>query len=250
MRILYILWSYLTTYIFAFVFFLSLCIWEIFMRIAHLFGYRVSQAVMHSLMRVILYELLIVGTRVRFLPARCELAHERPLILVSNHQSLLDIPFAFWYFRKFHVKFVSKKELAQNVPTVSFHLRNGFHALIDRKDREQAVRAITALAQKAEKERFAALIYPEGSRSKDGVLREFKVRGLATLLENMPSALVVPIAVDGSWRLAPRSFSYIPFGSKCKFVVLGGIEPAGKTAEEVLAQCEALIRQEIGQYCG
>lgn len=247
MRILYIVWSYITTYIFALVFFSSLCIWEVLMRVAHLFGYRVSQSVMHILMIWIINMLRLVGTRVRFLPTRCEIAHDRSLILVSNHQSLLDIPFAFWYFRKFHVKFVSKKELGKWVPTVSFHLRNGFHALIDRKDREQAVQAIKQLALKAEKEKFATLIYPEGSRSKDGILREFKVRGLATLLENMPSALVVPIAIEGSWKLAPPWSSYIPFGTKCNFTVLEPIEPVGKTAEDILAMCEKSIRKQIGQ---
>lgn len=247
MKFLYIVWSYITTYFFAFIFFFSLCVWEILLRIAHLFGYKASQSVMHRLMKLIILMLRIVGTRVRFLPAQCTTVHERPLILVSNHQSLLDIPFAFWYFKKFNVKFVAKKELGRWVPTVSFHLRNGFHAIIDRKDRQQAVEAITKMAQKAAQENFAALIYPEGSRSKDGILREFKVRGLATLLENMPTALVIPIAIEGSWRLAPRSFSYIPFGTKCSFTALEGIEPVGKTPEEILSLCEKSIRNQIGQ---
>lgn len=229
------------------IFLLSLCLWDIFMRIAYLFGYQASQRTIHALMWLMIQQLRIAGARVRLIPKRCEIPHTRPLILVSNHQSMFDIPFAFWYFRQFNVKFVAKRELAYNAPTVSFHLRNGHHALIDRKDREQASRAIAEMGQKAEKARYAALIYPEGSRSKDGNLREFKLRGLAVMLENMPSALVVPLCIDGSWQLAPRGFSCIPWGVRCSMEVLEPIEPTGLTPEEVLALCETRIREKLGQ---
>jgi 1-acyl-sn-glycerol-3-phosphate acyltransferase len=242
-RFLYAFWSAITTIVFALSFFLFLLVWEIFIRIAYLFGYQVSQQVMHTLMWWLLQLMKIVGSSVKFLPAQCTLEHNRPLILVSNHQSLFDIVFAFWYFRKFHVKFVSKKELATFTPTVAFHLRNGHHAIIDRKDREQATAAIAKMAQKAEKEHFAALIYPEGSRSRNGKLREFKLRGLSVMLENMPSALVVPICIKGSWQLTPNKFTYVPFGTKCSFEVLQAIEPRGMSAEDVLSLCEQRIRE-------
>ncbi len=243
----YVLWSWITTIIFAIIFLLALFIGDVCLRIAFLFGYRASQNTIHTLMWVIIQTLKIIGTRIRFNPARCMLEHNRPLIVVSNHQSMFDIPCEFWYFRKFHVKFVAKKELAKGAPSASFHLRNGFHAIIDRKDGNQAVKAITDMAIRAEERKFAALIYPEGSRSRDGKLKEFKLRGLATLLENMPSALVVPMAVDGSWQLVPRKYGYIPFGLRYEMTMLEPIEPNGLTPETVLAMCEAQIRTKIGQ---
>ena len=247
MKFLYVLLSWFTTIIFATLLITTLCIGDICLRIAFLFGYRASQNTIHTLMWLLIQEMKITGARIRFNPSKCTLEHNRPIIIVSNHQSILDIPCEFWYFRKFHVKFVAKKELSRGAPSASFHLRNGYHAIIDRKDREQATQAITKMALRAEKERYAALIYPEGSRSRDGKLREFKLRGLATLLENMPSALVVPVAIDGSWRMVPRGFSYIPFGVKYDLNILEAIDPKGMSPEAVLHYCETVIRKQLGQ---
>ena len=65
-----------------------------------------------------------------------------PLIIVSNHQSMNDIPPIIWYMRKYHPKFVSKIELGKGIPSVSYNLRHGGSALIDRKDSKQALVAI------------------------------------------------------------------------------------------------------------
>ena len=48
--------------------------------------------------------------------------------------------------RQFHPKFISKKELGKGIPSVSFNLRHGGSALIDRKNPMQAVEAIRKLA--------------------------------------------------------------------------------------------------------
>ena len=77
-----------------------------------------------------------------------------PLIIVTNHQSMYDIPPLIWYLRKYHPKFVSKKELGKGIPSVSFNLRHGGSALIDRKDRRQA---------RAELERLGAYIEKRGA---------------------------------------------------------------------------------------
>ena len=62
-----------------------------------------------------------------------------PLIIVANHQSLYDIPPIIWFMRDWHPKFISKKELGKGIPSVSYNLRNGGSALIDRKDPKQAL---------------------------------------------------------------------------------------------------------------
>jgi 1-acyl-sn-glycerol-3-phosphate acyltransferase len=65
-----------------------------------------------------------------------------PIIFVSNHQSMYDIIAMIWFLRRFHCKFVSKKELGK-VFQVFFNLRHGGSALIDRK--EPAIPAIKGL---------------------------------------------------------------------------------------------------------
>jgi 1-acyl-sn-glycerol-3-phosphate acyltransferase len=66
-----------------------------------------------------------------------------PIIFVSNHQSMYDIIAMIWFLRRFHCKFVSKKEL-EGIPSIS-NLRHGGSALIDRKDPKQAIPAIKGL---------------------------------------------------------------------------------------------------------
>ena len=70
-----------------------------------------------------------------------------PIIFVANHQSLYDIIGIIWYLRKFHAKFVSKKELGKGIPSVSYNLRHGGSALIDRKDPKQALPEIKKVAE-------------------------------------------------------------------------------------------------------
>jgi 1-acyl-sn-glycerol-3-phosphate acyltransferase len=74
-----------------------------------------------------------------------------PIIFVSNHQSLYDIIGIIWYLRRFHAKFVSKKELGSGIPSVSYNLRHGGSVLIDRKDPKQAIPLIKGLSEYIEK---------------------------------------------------------------------------------------------------
>ena len=73
----------------------------------------------------------------------------KPLIIVANHQSLHDITTIIWFLRKVHPKFISKIELGSGIPSVSYNLRNGGSALIDRKNPKQALPEIKKVADKA-----------------------------------------------------------------------------------------------------
>ncbi len=129
-----------------------------------------------------------------------------PLIFVSNHQSLYDIITMIWYLRRFHPKFVSKIELGKGIPSVSYNLRHGGSVLIDRKDPKQAVPAIKQLAEYAEKNTRSAVIFPEGTRSKTGVPKEFALSGLKVLCKYAPSAYVIPISINNSWKMVRFGF--------------------------------------------
>ena len=52
-----------------------------------------------------------------------EIPQNVPLIIATNHQSMNDIPAIIWYMRRYHPKFVAKKELAKGIPSISFNLR-------------------------------------------------------------------------------------------------------------------------------
>src|SRR5690606_22040997 len=59
---------------------------------------------------------------------------DRSIIFVANHQSMFDIPPLIYFLRKYHGKFISKIELTKGIPSVSFNLKHGGGANIDRKD--------------------------------------------------------------------------------------------------------------------
>ncbi|MEO0470452.1 MAG: lysophospholipid acyltransferase family protein, partial [Bacteroidota bacterium] len=125
-----------------------------------------------------------------------DLPKDRPLLVVANHQSMYDIPPFFWHLRRHHIKFVAKKELGKGVPSISFNLRKGGNVLIDRKDSSQAVEALTNFARFIEENNYAAVIFPEGTRSRTGVPKKFSTTGLKTLLTHAPSAIVLPVTIN------------------------------------------------------
>ncbi|WP_367182391.1 lysophospholipid acyltransferase family protein [Winogradskyella sp.] len=142
-----------------------------------------------------------------------------PLILVSNHQSMYDIPPLIWYLRKHHVKFISKKELGKGIPSVSYNLRHGGSVLIDRKDAMSSIEAIKNFAKRIEKNKWAAVIFPEGTRSRDGNPKPFKTKGLLTMIKYAPNALIVPITINNSWKTLRYGKFPMGLGANMTFTV-------------------------------
>jgi 1-acyl-sn-glycerol-3-phosphate acyltransferase len=98
----------------------------------------------------------------------------RPLIIASNHQSTYDIPPLIWYFRKHFPKFIAKKELGKGFPSISYNLRHGGAVLIDRKDPIAAVSALEGFCDNIKKNRWSVVIFPEGTRSRNGQPKSFQ----------------------------------------------------------------------------
>src|SRR5690606_31215405 len=80
----------------------------------------------------------VLGNTVKFINKQ-QLPVDRPLIFVANHQSMYDIPPLIYFLRKHHAKFISKIELAKGIPSISFNLRHGGAANINRKDPKQSI---------------------------------------------------------------------------------------------------------------
>ncbi len=185
----------------------------------------------------------LIGTRYTFKNPH-DIPTDKPLIITTNHQSMYDIPPIIWYMRKHHPKFVSKKELGKGIPSVSFNLRHGGSVLIDRKDAKQALEQIAVLGQYIETHNRSAVIFPEGTRSRDGHPKPFKPMGLKTLLQNAPSALVVPISINNSWKLLRYGKFPMGLGAHLHFQVHAPIPNTGKH-EEIIARTEEAIKKGI-----
>jgi len=168
-----------------------------------------------------------------------------PLIFVSNHQSLYDIIAMIWYLRRFHCKFVSKKELGKGIPSVSYNLRHGGSVLIDRKDPKQAIPAIKGLSEYIEKHNRSAVIFPEGTRSKTGKPKEFAQSGLKILCKYAPSAYVVPISINNSWKIVKYGFFPLGLGKRLIFTVHEPLSVKELSFEEIMQKAENAIIQGI-----
>lgn len=174
-----------------------------------LFGYEAHKRSVSILNLFLMRCTHILGTTYSF-ENLYEIPLNRPLIIVANHQSMNDIPPIIWYMRAYHPKFVSKQELGRGIPSVSYNLRHGGSALINRKDSKQAMVAISKLGKYIEKYKRTAVIFPEGTRSRTGHPKKFQLMGLKILMKNSPSALVVPISINNSWKMV--RYGKFPFG--------------------------------------
>jgi 1-acyl-sn-glycerol-3-phosphate acyltransferase len=188
----------------------------------------------------------ILSSRIKF-TNQFDLPVNRPVIFIANHQSMYDIPPLIWFLRKYHAKFISKIELTRGIPSISYNLKYGGGANIDRKDSKQAIAEILKLGERLKLHNWSAVIFPEGTRSRDGKLKQFAVGGVATLLKRCPDALIVPIAIKGSWKLVQYGTFPLSFGEKMSWTVLRPIENSGKPLEEIVGMAEEAIRVELSR---
>lgn len=121
-----------------------------------------------------------------------------PMVVMSNHQSLYDIPVIFQVVEQ-RLRMVSKIELA-SVPVWGAAMRASGFIFIDRRDREAAIRSLGE-ARRMLDEGVLVWIAPEGTRSRDGALGAFKKGGFV-LAEEM-GVPVLPISIDGTAAILP-----------------------------------------------
>ncbi|MCO5261021.1 MAG: 1-acyl-sn-glycerol-3-phosphate acyltransferase [Crocinitomicaceae bacterium] len=210
-----------------------------------LFGYRMHKTSVDVLNFFLTYSSLTLFNIPR-VKNNFQLPKDRPIIFVSNHQSTYDIPGLIFFFRKYHGKFISKIELAKSkIPSIAFNLKHGGGANIDRKDSKQSKSEISMLAERMKKFKWAAFIFPEGTRSKNGRIKEFKSGGIITIASICPEALIVPIAIKGSYEMVKKgAFPLMPF-NKMTWEVLSPIEINGRDINEVVLEAENSIRKVV-----
>jgi 1-acyl-sn-glycerol-3-phosphate acyltransferase len=90
--------------------------------------------------------------------------------------------------------------LGKGIPSVSYNLRHGGSVLIDRKIPNKPYQLLKDWLNISKYNR-SAVIFPEGTRSKTGVPKAFSQTGLKILCKNAPSAYVVPVSINNSWKI-------------------------------------------------
>jgi len=206
----------------------------------NLFGYKAHKKSVDILSFFLVLNTYVLGTRYK-IENRENLPEGVPLIIAANHQSLYDITTICWFLRKVHPKFVSKIELAKGIPSISYNLNHGGSVVIDRKDAKQALSAIAGLGKYIEKNNRSAVIFPEGTRSKTGKPRKFAENGLKILCKYAPSAYVIPITINNSWKMTRWGSFPMGLGNKIIFTIHPPIAVKGKPFQEVFEQTERAV---------
>jgi 1-acyl-sn-glycerol-3-phosphate acyltransferase len=120
-------------------------------------------------------------------------------IFMVNHQSNIDIPVLVETLAQFQLRWIAKKELLW-VPLFGWAMWATKHITVDRSNRADALKSLERA-----KQRIAAgisvVVFPEGTRSRDGKLLRFKKGGFLLALQTGKN--IVPITINGSGRILP-----------------------------------------------
>lgn len=123
-----------------------------------------------------------------------------PVIYMGNHQSNFDI-LALTVAIPRRFSWLAKEELFR-VPFFGGAMRRAGYIPLDRSDGRQALKSIEQAARRI-REGFSVVVFPEGTRTRDGALLPFKKGGF--LLASRAAVPVVPFTINGSMAINPRN---------------------------------------------
>jgi 1-acyl-sn-glycerol-3-phosphate acyltransferase len=129
---------------------------------------------------------------------REKIRRDAAYVIVANHQSLLDILVLFRLF--VHFKWVSKIENFR-VPCIGWNMSLNRYIKLQRGSRESVAQMMSD-CERTLAEGSSVMIFPEGTRSRDGGLQAFKT-GAFTIAQRARAA-ILPIVVEGTARALPK----------------------------------------------
>ena len=161
-------------------------------------------------------------------------------VYMSNHQSNFDIPVLLACL-PVQFRWLAKAELFK-IPIFGRAMRGAGYIKIDRYNQESAFESINEAARKM-KNGVSAMIFPEGTRSRDGNIRSFKKGGFVMALN--AGVPIVPIVLKGTWTIMDKSSLRINTG-EVSLNILAPIATTGYTREtkdDLIKSVRAAIRQ-------
>ena len=164
----------------------------------------------------------------------------RAHVVVMNHQSLLDVLLSFRLF--YPAKMIGKKVLAF-VPIIGWNLFLSGHVFVDRASRKsqfEAMRKMDQLLLSGD----SLLIYPEGTRTKDGNIAEFKKGAFRSAVNT--GTPIMPVLIDGAFQALPKSGFIVKKRYTLSLHVLPSIPvEKGSSASELAAKCQEIMSREL-----
>jgi 1-acyl-sn-glycerol-3-phosphate acyltransferase len=165
-----------------------------------------------------------------------------PVVFISNHEGNFDIPTLLGSINK-PFGFISKIEV-KKVPIISSWMEVINCVFLDRKDRRQAIRSIregTELLRNG----HSLVIFPEGTRSKGGEMREFKSGSFR--LAKDADVPIVPICIQGTSDVFEKNGRLVK-PAHIRVTVCPPIEASDykeKSVKELAAQVEEIIKSKL-----
>jgi 1-acyl-sn-glycerol-3-phosphate acyltransferase len=142
--------------------------------------------------------LLICNTKVKVI-GKENLLHGKPQILMANHQSDFDILISLAYI-PVQFRWIAKKELFL-IPIFGAAIRSAGYIAIDRHNREEALQSIDEAALRIRNGK-SIMTFPEGARSHDGEIKDFKQGAFHLAIKS--GVPIVPVSIIGSGRIMPK----------------------------------------------
>ena len=178
--------------------------------------------------------------RVR-ISGRSKIPWSRPCILVSNHQSMVDILVMYHLFAPY--KWVSKKENFR-LPLIGWQMRLNEYLEIERGQRNSLLNLMSKAGQTLGQGN-SLLIFPEGTRYPGGSLGPFREGAFKMAIDNQVD--IIPIVLDGTAKALPKKGAILTGFANIRARVLDPIPYssfAGKSPRELLTDVRGLMEKE------
>jgi 1-acyl-sn-glycerol-3-phosphate acyltransferase len=163
-------------------------------------------------------------------------------VMVANHLSLLDILVMHRLLR--HFKWVSKIENFR-IPFIGWNMRLNRYIELRRGDRESVVRMM-ADCERTLRAGSSILMFPEGTRSRDGGLQAFKTGAFELALRTQTP--ILPIVIEGTRNALPKRGFVLQGHHPIRVRVLDPIPAesfAQMSAKELAEQTRALYAEQL-----
>ncbi len=177
---------------------------------------------------------------------RQKINKKQKYVIVSNHQSIIDI--LLLYQLHAHFKFVARSEVFR-VPIIGWTMTLSRHIILN-KQKKAGVKQMIKKCSAAIQKRSSILIFPEGTRSKDGTIQPFKEGAFKIAIEN--ETPVLPVVIEGTYNAVPKGnllfknhadlhlsiLDPLPYS---EFMHLNAKETARKVRELMIAEHHKLV---------
>jgi len=155
------------------------------------------------------------------------------LIFMPNHISFLDGPLLEMLIPG-AARVVLKKSILR-IPIVGLGMRFVGFVPVDRKGVKGGKRSIAKAVRMVREKGYSFLIFPEGTRSRDGKMQRFRRGGFFLALET--GAPIVPVTISGTFELMPKGQKFARKG-RVQVVFHDSIPTAGYTIETMAGLME------------